>query len=535
MDHKGWTEEEINILKEFYIKEDAQQLRKRLPGKTTSQIFNQAFKMGLRKNNRWSESEIDILKMFYGTESIEELQVKLPGRTAYDIKQKASRLGLSDRGDWTKDEIDILTKYYPVEGKEVIKRLPGRSESAIHHAVRRLKIKRYITKEWTPEEDEVLKQYYYKESITNLNKRLPRFSVNDIHKRGRQLGLGIKKVKGANWTKEENDILVQYYGKIPTRELLKKLPNRTYNSITTQASLLKLVKKTNQIKKETSVPDNEEVNKESISEIQLSEVPVLEQTDSIETDDRQVDDLLPPQSTSEEELIRADDQQIKRPKKRKIRKTHRKLKIETNSRRREVWSEDEDNLLRQRYNKEDISILHQKLPGHSLSSIKRRAHHLGIDITKRLTNWKDEEIAILQKYYPIEGTAVIYRLKNHSINSIKAATKVFHIKVERINEPWEVKEDILACKFYLEHVDDWHKKEKIDELLGIFISNGYLKHGHKTIHMKLANCSYIHAGIGLEHASKQNIKVYNKLTGNNFFKRMWKRFSSFIRRVFHVK
>ena len=148
----------------------------------------------------------------------------------------------------------------------------------------------------------------------------------------------------------------------------------------------------------------------------------------------------------------------------------------------------------------------------------------------KLRKLKAEDVEILEKYYPIEGTEVFNRLKKYTMNQIRKAVTTLGLKVNKIEEPWAVEEDYLACEFYLKHVNDWNTKESVEELHRIFISKGFLTHGKKTIHMKLANCAYIHTGYGLEHASEQNIKVYNKLTGGNLFTRFFR----WLRRIFKI-
>lgn len=511
-----WSNKQIEILKENYGKLPIEELQKtKLPDKSISQIYNYAFKIGLKKVNPWSKESIDILKEYYGKETIEQVAKRLPGRSHYDIRQKASRIGLTNRGDWPEKEINILKEYYSVEGIEVLSRLPGRSKSAVSHMAHKLGIKRNNRIEWDEEKDEIIRKYYPKESAAEVAKKLSGISSALVVKRANELGI-IKRTKGAPWTQEEKDILIEFYGKIPMEELLKKLPNRSYNAITAQASLLNLTAKTeksnNKIvdtKKRTTNEGENELKEELIlNKDEASEINEAEQ-------DKSTFDL---QQDSNEELLEQQDLgRVKKKRKHRKKKTGNILKVE------EIWTEDEDNIIRSRYNKEDISLLLNKLLGHSVKSIRKRAKFLGVDNNKKIINWSDEDIKILKDYYPIEGTAVVYRLKNHSLNSIKAVVKILSIKLERINEPWEFKEDLLACKFYLEHVDNWSKKETVYELLDIFISNGYLKHKQKTLHMKLANCSYIHTGIGLEHASKQNIKAYDNLTGNNWFKRLIKK------------
>lgn len=60
--------------------------------------------------------------------------------------------------EWTEEENEILRKYYPIEGYNVADRLKGRTRSAIQNQVKRLDLN--INSLWTEEEIEILKKWY---------------------------------------------------------------------------------------------------------------------------------------------------------------------------------------------------------------------------------------------------------------------------------------------------------------------------------------------------------------------------------------
>lgn len=80
-----WTEDEDNILQEYYPKEGGLVCH-RLPGRTRNACKNRAQYIRLQpyeehKLSRWTEEEEAILKEYYPTER-EAVHLRLPGRTA---------------------------------------------------------------------------------------------------------------------------------------------------------------------------------------------------------------------------------------------------------------------------------------------------------------------------------------------------------------------------------------------------------------------------------------------------------------------
>ncbi len=72
--------------------------------------------------------------------------------------------------EWTEEENNILKKYYPVEGyKEVIDRLEGRTRGAINLQAKKLGIKA-PDNTWTEEENAILRKYYPVEGIKVIDK-----------------------------------------------------------------------------------------------------------------------------------------------------------------------------------------------------------------------------------------------------------------------------------------------------------------------------------------------------------------------------
>lgn len=127
--------------------------------------------------------------------------------------------------EWTEEENNILRKYYPVEGyKEVIDRLEGRTRGAINLQAKKLGIKA-PDNTWTEEENAILRKYYPVEGIKVIDKLENRTKLAIITQ-AKKLEL-----KAPNtWTEEENDILKEYY---PSEgcKVANRLNGRTKKSI----------------------------------------------------------------------------------------------------------------------------------------------------------------------------------------------------------------------------------------------------------------------------------------------------------------
>lgn len=495
-----WAQSEIEILKKYYGKEDYDSLKIRLPGKTFKQISSKAAYLKLKSNSYWTTAEDETIRTYYQSETATELSKRLPGRSIQAIQGRTATLGLSkvDRSDWTIEEIDILKKYYPIEETiQVAKRLPNRSYSSIVGQARKYGIHKASIKKrevWSEAEIDILKKFYNVESIDDIQKRLPNRSKKHISAKASQIGLTANKF----WSEDEDDYLKSNYGKQSAKEMSNVLIKRSPDAIRNRAVILGL----------TSLESDSTPQAMPVPEVMLSdEISNSECTKEIEIKQNRV------------------SEKNKRKKKKKNRS-------KAKSNRGVIWTSDEDQIVEKFFFNEELNDLVSRIPNHTAKEIQKRAKQLGLNRNNPLKRWTSVDLDTLKTYYPIEGTAVFYRLKRFSINAIKAAAKNLKLKPNRITEPWDYEEDFLACKFYLEHLDDWNQKEIIDNLLDIFISNGYLNHKQKTLHMKLANCSYIHTGIGLEHASKQNIKVYDKLTRNNWFKKALKKIKRFFIKLF---
>ena len=88
--------------------------------------------------------------------------------------------------EWTEEENEILRKYYPVEGTKVADRLEGRTRGAIKRQARELDL--FVNRLWTKEEIEIMKKWYPVEGI-KVKRRLNRRSETAIMEYARRLSI----------------------------------------------------------------------------------------------------------------------------------------------------------------------------------------------------------------------------------------------------------------------------------------------------------------------------------------------------------
>lgn len=74
---------------------------------------------------------------------------------------------------------------------------------------------------------------------------------------------------------------------------------------------------------------------------------------------------------------------------------------------------------------------------------------------------------------------------------------------------WELQEDQIVCKFYLEHQSSW--RDNISILMSELKEAGFTDRDEPSTKMRISNYEYLHAGVGLANASKQSQKVYKSL------------------------
>lgn len=75
---------------------------------------------------------------------------------------------------------------------------------------------------------------------------------------------------------------------------------------------------------------------------------------------------------------------------------------------------------------------------------------------------------------------------------------------------WSWEEDIITCKFYLDHLNDWSKNLNISKLVEKLKMFGYIKNAY-DVRIRLSNYAAIRTGVGDDKTNVQEKRVYELL------------------------
>ena len=129
--------------------------------------------------SEWSTVEDDILRLYWKSEGREVIK-RLNGRSPEQCQSRARVLGLCTTNRWSKTEDDILRVFYPMEKTGVINRLPGRTLSSITARARKLGLQDV----WSREDLYILKEV----ELTDIPKLLPHHTEEEIRNKLREIG-----------------------------------------------------------------------------------------------------------------------------------------------------------------------------------------------------------------------------------------------------------------------------------------------------------------------------------------------------------
>lgn len=193
----------------------------------------------------YTEDEINIIKEYYSTLGATEIQkTYLPNRSVGSIKEKARQLGLCEnkntQGNYTDKDDEILIKNYSKLGRKGChKLLPHFSENSIKQRAKNLGLK-YDANTWTDNEIEILKRSYSDgvtlDEICNL---LPNRSKTSIGSMASKLGITTR--HAVPWTREEDNIIREYYPEFGVK-ILPSLDGRSKDQLVRRASELGIKK-----------------------------------------------------------------------------------------------------------------------------------------------------------------------------------------------------------------------------------------------------------------------------------------------------
>lgn len=179
-----------------------------------------------------------------------------------------------------------------------------------------------------------------------------------------------------------------------------------------------------------------------------------------------------------------------------------------------LWTKQEDDILVKYFPIERPATLSKRLPNRTVKSIRGRATELGLKGPNTKRPWTEEEDLIMKNYYPLEGSAVCMRLSGRTKSAVFNRSHDLNLPFQRLYEAWDVREDQIVCEFYLMNTTEWQANNKIDEVVQMLNNHGFFSHERNTVHIKMANYSYLHTGYGLSRASKQSVEVYNEIIKN---------------------
>ena len=188
LNNRPWTKEEDEIIIDNYAQIGSDVI-KLLQNRSIVAIRRRANILGVLKIGKWSNEEIDILKQFYSTHQ-EECFKKI-NRSKSAIKHKANLLGLKTNVFWSCEDIELLKEKYPIMGTNCFVLFNNRERNSIYVKAKELGLE-YETKMWTDEEVSILKKYYPKIGVDCLKMLKNKTKSSIVHKASK-LGLHAKR------------------------------------------------------------------------------------------------------------------------------------------------------------------------------------------------------------------------------------------------------------------------------------------------------------------------------------------------------
>lgn len=186
----------------------------------------------------WTEEEDNILRKFYPTSGAKGCQVYLPKRNSLTICARATLLNLvsgitNKNKQWSPEEDEIIKANYSKDRTDLTDLIPNKSKGAIQSRASILGVK--VINNWTEEEIKWMQDNSYLYTKEEL--------IDKIGKSWLQIKRILKKyslkycTKIVKWTEEEDSIIKKYYPK-EGGDVYLRLKNRTYNTVMGRASAL---------------------------------------------------------------------------------------------------------------------------------------------------------------------------------------------------------------------------------------------------------------------------------------------------------
>ena len=217
-----------------------QQLGRCMDGgiKTEPQVFDFVGNLyGLREYQEGTRLAVNIIKQIQEKITRPERQILVDSHVV-EMLEVISRITAILDGKWLPEEDDMMRRdYKKVRKAELEKLIPNHTWDAIRTRAKKLGIANE-NKSWTKEEDDLIRQFY-NENVgkERLQELLSGRSLAAIRTRAVKMGIA----NGGNkpWTKEEDNLIRQFYKEEDGKECLReKLPGRSWWAIINHASQL---------------------------------------------------------------------------------------------------------------------------------------------------------------------------------------------------------------------------------------------------------------------------------------------------------
>lgn len=311
---------------------------------------------------------------------------------------------------WSDDEIVILSSFYSLEGAEgCIQRGINRSKKSIVSKAKHLGIEKPKGREWGVEEIAIVKKYYAEGGAKLCIENGLDRPLSSIRSKAQDLGIRIKQ-KTDHWKEDEIRILLDYYPLGGIEGCIKKGLRKSKGAIKYKASDLGL----RCLKGEWSNSDLDILTK---FYVKCGAKGCIQKgiTKSIS------------QINYKAKLLGLDSSNLKK----------------------EVWSDDEINILLKYYSDFGAYYCIDKGINRSISAIRCKAGKLGLMYKDTKRKWSIDEDNILKEYYPIEGlNGVMSRLTNRSEASIRNRAVKLNSKVIFFKNHWTDDEIRIILEHY---------------------------------------------------------------------------------------
>lgn len=232
MDNRPWASEEVALLKDKYDKWYMKTIAEELD-RTEQSVRMKAYKLGLvKQGNRkqFSEDEIDYIMENYPTVSTRIIAEKV-NCSETRIYSFARQMGIEKENrevHWTDEDIEFLKNHLDMPYEDLTKALK-KSKERVYKKIKELGLRKLIPSDWTPEQDQMLKDNLGSLTVGRLSKLIGK-SIPAIRTRCKRLGLFEPALMHPGWTEEHDQLLRDDNGFATISETAEKL-GRAYSSI----------------------------------------------------------------------------------------------------------------------------------------------------------------------------------------------------------------------------------------------------------------------------------------------------------------